>query len=76
MGGAVAIELASRRPDLVVQLILAEANLEAGGGIWSTNIADQTESEFIGNGYQELIENLRAAATNKDDTVSIALGVC
>ena len=35
MGGAVAIELASKRSDLIVQLVLAEANLEAGGGILS-----------------------------------------
>ena len=32
MGGAVAIELASKRTNLVGQLILAEANLWAGGG--------------------------------------------
>ena len=33
MGGAVAIEMASKRTDLISQIILAEANLEAGGGL-------------------------------------------
>jgi pimeloyl-ACP methyl ester carboxylesterase len=75
MGGAVAIELASKRPDLVVQLILAEANLEAGGGTWSKNIADQTESEFRRLGYQEMIENRRDAAMKRDSIAAIALGV-
>ena len=74
MGGAVAIELASKRSDLIVQLVLAEANLEAGGGILSSNIAGQTESDFIRTGYQELIDNLRSAAMNGDSTTTIALG--
>ena len=43
MGGAVAIELASKRSDLISQLILAEANLEAGGGLMSKSIADQAD---------------------------------
>jgi pimeloyl-ACP methyl ester carboxylesterase len=75
MGGAVAIELASKRTDLISQLILAEANLEAGGGIFSTNIAAQTENDFISVGYQELLENRRSAAINGDSVASIALGV-
>ena len=75
MGGAVAIELATKRPDLILQLILAEANLDAGGGLWSRNIAEQTESDFVRIGYQELIENRRRAAMNTDNTASIALGV-
>lgn len=75
MGGAVAIELASRRTDLISQVILAEANLEAGGGFLSTSIADQTESDFIRIGYQEFIENCRSAAVNEGSTAAIALGV-
>jgi len=75
MGGAVAIELASKRSDLIVQLILAEANLEAGGGILSSSIANKTESDFITLGYQELISDLRNAAIAGDYTASIALGM-
>jgi pimeloyl-ACP methyl ester carboxylesterase len=75
MGGAVAIELATRRPDLVTQLVLAEANLDAGGGMLSTNIAKMKESDFIANGHQELIDNRRNAAIDGDTGASIALGV-
>jgi pimeloyl-ACP methyl ester carboxylesterase len=75
LGGAVAIELAALRPDLVIQIILAEANLDAGGGLWSWRIAEQTESDFVSIGFKELIENRRSAAMNSDMTASIALGV-
>jgi pimeloyl-ACP methyl ester carboxylesterase len=75
LGGAVAIELASKRPDLIVQIILAEANLETGGGLWSRAIADQDESDFIETGYQKSIENQRSAAMSADQAASIALGM-
>jgi pimeloyl-ACP methyl ester carboxylesterase len=75
MGGAVAIELASKRSDLIVQLVLAEANLEVGGGRLSSNIANKTESDFIALEYQELINDLRSAAMAGEYTTSIALGM-
>ncbi|WP_393099909.1 alpha/beta fold hydrolase [Streptomyces sp. LN325] len=52
MGGAVAIVLADRRPDLVSRLVLVEANLdpyppgEAGG----SGIASYSEREYVENG--------------------------
>jgi pimeloyl-ACP methyl ester carboxylesterase len=75
MGGAVAIELATKRSDLIVQLILAEANVYAGGGTMSTNIANQSESGFVALGYQEWINNLRDVAMTGNDILSIALGM-
>jgi len=75
LGGAVAIELASKRPDLIVQIILAEANVDAGGGLWSRVIANQSEAEFAGTGYKKSIENQRSAAMNTDHAASIALGM-
>lgn len=75
MGGAVAIALATRRPDLIVQLVLLEANLEAGGGLFSRNIAKQAENDFVTNGYQELINVRREAAFAGDTIASIALGM-
>ena len=38
MGGAVAITLAALRPELVSQLVIAEGNLDPGGGIISAAI--------------------------------------
>jgi pimeloyl-ACP methyl ester carboxylesterase len=55
MGGAVAITLATQRPDLVTRLILAEANLDAGGGAFSRSIATLSEQAFLSSGYQALL---------------------
>lgn len=74
-GGAVAIELASKRPDRVVQLVLAEANVDAGGGMMSTNIANQSESNFITPGFQEWIRNLRKVALAGNQNLAIGLGM-
>ena len=75
MGGAVAVELAAKRPDLCDQLILAEANLFAGGGMLSKRIADQLEIEFVKTGHQELLDNLRKDALNGEPISGIALGI-
>jgi len=52
MGGAVAIVLAHRRPDLVSRLVLVEANLDpyppAGAG--SSGIASYSEDDYVENG--------------------------
>jgi pimeloyl-ACP methyl ester carboxylesterase len=60
MGGAVAITLAAQRPDLVRRLILAEANLDAGGGAFSRSIAEVPEDEFVQRGYHQLIQALQS----------------
>jgi pimeloyl-ACP methyl ester carboxylesterase len=75
LGGSVAIELASRRPDRVVQIILAEAKLEAGGGLWSSSIADQTENDFVESGYGKALEELRNAALSGYPIAAIILGM-
>lgn len=58
MGGAIAITLAAERPDLVAQLILAEANLDPGGGFVSKVVASQTEEEFRNGGHEQLLVRL------------------
>jgi pimeloyl-ACP methyl ester carboxylesterase len=60
MGGAVAITLAALRPDLVSRLIIAEGNLDPGGGFVSTGIAGQTEREFETTGHRALLERFLA----------------
>jgi pimeloyl-ACP methyl ester carboxylesterase len=56
MGGSVAITLAALRPDLVSRLVIAEGNLDAGGGLVSTGIAEQTERGFETTGHRALLE--------------------
>ncbi len=55
--------------------MLAEANLDEGGGGLSSNIASKTESDFIALEYQQLLSNLRSAALAGEFTPSIALGI-
>src|SRR5262245_24812395 len=58
LGGSIAISLAALRPDLVSRLIIAEGNLDPGGGIVSTGIATQTEREFEATGRRALLERI------------------
>jgi pimeloyl-ACP methyl ester carboxylesterase len=60
MGGSVAITLAAQRPDLVSRLIIAEGNLDPGGGIVSTGIAEQAEAEFETTGHRALLDQFLA----------------
>lgn len=62
MGGSVAITLASNRPDLVGRLVVAEANLDAGGGWLSRSIAEQSEVDYVRWGHQELVEEMQRRA--------------
>ncbi|UWE13752.1 alpha/beta fold hydrolase [Actinacidiphila bryophytorum] len=61
MGGAVAIVLAYRRPELVSRLVLAEANLDPGPlpGAASSGIAGWPEEEFVhGGGFAATLEKV------------------
>ena len=74
MGGAAAIVTAYKRPDLVGQLVLAEANLDAGGGAGSRSVANQTEEDFSVHGFSEMLQNFRRAAIGGDKEMSLLLG--
>ncbi|POX60027.1 alpha/beta hydrolase [Streptomyces sp. Ru62] len=58
MGGAVAVVLAHRRPDLVSRLVLTEANLDAfpPPTAGSSGIAAYREDEFVEGGYARVLE--------------------
>lgn len=62
MGGSVAITLAALRPDLVGRLVVAEANLDRGGGPLSRHIASQSEEAFTSRGFRHLLEQVRREA--------------
>ncbi|MFB7861151.1 alpha/beta fold hydrolase [Streptomyces sp. NPDC056069] len=55
MGGAVAIHLAAARPDLVDRLVVAEPNLYAGGGAFSSPVAAMEEDLFVRVGCAAMI---------------------
>jgi pimeloyl-ACP methyl ester carboxylesterase len=77
MGGAVAIVLAARRPDLVARLVLAEANLDAHPPVTagSSGIAGFTEEEFVhGGGFARVLDRvgpLWAATMRLADPVAL-----
>ncbi|MDR2895655.1 MAG: alpha/beta hydrolase [Propionibacteriaceae bacterium] len=63
MGGAIALMLAARRPDLVAGLCLTEPALDGGGGTTSTPIAKRDESVFVRFGHAAVV---RAAHSGGD----------
>ena len=74
MGGAVAITLAAHRPDLVARLILAEANLDAGGGVFSRSVAEVPENEFVRRGYHQLIQAIQSDSRAGNHNAAILAG--
>jgi pimeloyl-ACP methyl ester carboxylesterase len=58
MGGSIATVLATARPDLVSNLIVAEGNLDPGPGTVSGPITAQTEEQFTKNGYAAFLRGV------------------
>jgi pimeloyl-ACP methyl ester carboxylesterase len=54
MGGSIAIVLATRRPDLVAALAVAEGNLDPGRASASVRITAQTEPDYVRAGHAAL----------------------
>ena len=74
MGGAIAIVLADRRPDLVSALVLAESNLVAGAGFFTRRILARSEQEYVGHGYGEDMAMFREGA-DSDAVLAAVLGM-
>lgn len=74
-GGSVGIMLASLRPDLVSRLVVAEGNLDAGGGSFSKMVAAQPEQDFVQRGYGAVVEWLRAEAIKGDAGMAAFAGL-
>lgn len=56
MGGTIAILLADYLKDKVKSIILSEANLDNGGGIFSREIANSSLEDFCNRQYDSIIE--------------------
>ena len=66
MGGTVAVVLASRRPDLVSALVVAEGNLDPGVGGGSARIASWTEEGYLAHGHAVMLAAVEAEARSDD----------
>lgn len=70
MGGTVGIMLAILRPDLVSNLIVAEANLAPGGGEGSRHIASFSQAEYLREAHFKLLEEIRQGEAEGDGTMA------
>lgn len=55
MGGSIAIDVAQQFGCRVLALAVSEPNFYAGGGMFSRQIAQQSESAFINEGYSQQV---------------------
>ena len=62
MGGTIGIVLAMLRPDLVSNLVVAEANVTPGGGAGTSRIASFSQSEYVAKVFPESLDAMRRAA--------------
>lgn len=73
MGGAVAVHVATARPNVVSLLIMAEAAIDAGG---QAPLGGQTEDQFVERGFQELLVGQAKEAEAQPDGLRAAhLGI-
>ena len=70
LGGSVAIALAHERPDLVVDLVVAEPNLDPGVGTLSRLISAFTEDDFARAGHARLVGDVLQEAADGDDNAA------
>lgn len=59
LGGAIALSLAAKCPEQLQGIILSEANLDSGGGVFSRSIGAYDLNEFYGHGFQAIVETNR-----------------
>lgn len=65
-GGSTSIVLASRRPDLVRRLIVAEPTLDPATRTLSMHIAHQSEAGFVARGYARMLHGVARQAARGD----------
>jgi pimeloyl-ACP methyl ester carboxylesterase len=66
MGGSIAIQLTTRRPDLVSRLILAEPLLHPDQSVLGRTIAKRTESDFVVRGLCDVAIATRRQAARRE----------
>ncbi|WP_204378095.1 alpha/beta fold hydrolase [Chromobacterium sphagni] len=72
MGGSVAIELATLLSDRIRHLVLAEPNLDNGGGTYSRALAAWSEADYIARGHRETIQAFGVDSPNWAGSMAVA----
>jgi pimeloyl-ACP methyl ester carboxylesterase len=75
MGGTVGLYLALQNPELVSRLIMAESNIEAGGGLGTRYIAKFSEDDFVKNEFPKMLKQMKAKALQNDAEALFNLGM-
>lgn len=75
MGGTVALFLAHQRPDLVSQIVMAESNIEAGGGKGTRYIASFSEETYCTDIFPTEHETLRLSGQQGNEMAAWLHGV-
>jgi pimeloyl-ACP methyl ester carboxylesterase len=58
LGGAIAVLVAEAMPDRVSAIVLAEANLDPGGGGMSLPVARRSEDDYVAVGYERNLQSM------------------
>jgi pimeloyl-ACP methyl ester carboxylesterase len=74
MGGTVGLYLALQNPELVSRLIMAESNIEAGGGLGTRYVAKFTEEAFVKDEFPKMMKQMQAKALQGDPEALFNLG--
>lgn len=66
MGGTVGLYLTLQNPELVGRLIMAESNIEAGGGLGTRYIAKFSEAAFVNEEFPAMLKKMQERAYSGD----------
>ena len=75
MGGAVAVMVASERPDLVCDLVLAEGNLSEGPQGFASFAMGRSEEEYVQDWFPKFIASRLEDAKKESGVLAIHLGM-
>lgn len=75
MGGAVAVMVASERPDLVCDLVLAEGNLSAGPAGFAAFAEGRSEEDYVNDWFPNFIASRLEDAKAEAGVLAIHLGM-
>src|SRR5688500_16334986 len=74
MGGTVGLYLALQNPELVSRLIMAESNIEAGGGLGTRYIAKFSEEAFVSEEFPKMLREIQAKSQQQDPDAAFNYG--
>jgi pimeloyl-ACP methyl ester carboxylesterase len=74
MGGTVGLYLALQNPELMSRLIMAESNIESGGGLGTRYIAKFTEEAFVKEEFPKMIRQMHEKSLQQDPDAAFNYG--